>query len=324
MESVELTAEENFLTDLAQGAISGATTGSVAGPWGALVGALAGAGISAVQSAGQQQRPPAATPRPSPAAPLPAIPRPPTVVAPPRPPAPAQPTAGPAPSGTTPAGLVPSPTAAIPAPVFAQAGPSPAPAVAVPASTGGQSSATSAPAGFDLQQLLPAILSLAQTLGGSFGGRTTENVEPTNLPSGADAPLPSSYRPPPGAVAAPVVPSRSAPEPTLGSMHGHMMESARYAEAAEMVSAAPQPPRLFGAATWALDEAEAWDHDEAWSRDDGEAWDHDEAWSHDDGEAVWSLDDESDDESDGESDDEFDDESAEDDEALPFECTWVR
>ena len=86
-------------------------------------------------------------------------------------------------------------------------------------------------------------------------------------------------------------------------MHGHMMESCRYAEAAEVFGGDTPPPRLAAEAAWGRGDDEA-----VWAHDDGEAdgeatWDS-EAWAHDDGEA--------------------DDEAAWDDEALPLDCTWDR
>jgi hypothetical protein len=278
MEQAELTPEESFLTDLAQGAITGATTGAVAGPWGALVGAIAGAGLSAVQSATQPQRPQPPPPRPP--APPPAPPATPPTVTHPRP-APAPP-----PAPTPPAAPTPPPAPTPSPPALAPSAPGPVAPPAPPVAPA---------AGFDLQQLMPAIMSLAQTLGSALGRRPAEDVETASVPPGMTLPPERcGYGPPPGVAAIPAGIPRAAPSGIPASMHGHMMESLRYAEAAEVAGGTPSPRTAIEA---------------AWAHDDGEA-----SWVHDDGEAAWAHDD-------GEADDEA---TWRDDEALPFVCTWDR
>jgi hypothetical protein len=128
-----------WLQGIGTGAAGGAATGAVAGPWGALVGGLVGAGLGAVQTAQQQRSQQQAQRRTSTR--RPATPPPRAVV----------------PSGPPPSAATSSTFASAPVPAAA-------PIAAAPAAAPTQAPAAGAPTADMLQQVVPLLLQVVQSL----------------------------------------------------------------------------------------------------------------------------------------------------------------
>jgi hypothetical protein len=236
-ETLALSPEESWLTDLAQGAVTGATTGAVAGPWGALIGAVAGAGLSAVQSAvssGQQPAAPA-PPRPAPAA-APQPPRPAPAAAPPSP--------------------APAPAPARPA--------TPALVAAVGRATIPPARAAANPDTLSLERLLPAILSLAQALSAQALTAQALAQAPEGSEGAEAAPLLTESVIGEADLAGPPPPADPLP-PTKRTRYAEAFESLEpFVPAAWGEGALTAGP---GEAMWATDSI-----DSAWTEDDESAW----------------------------------------------------